>query len=310
MQFVTDAFSLTGASHIPKGLGCQDYGTAGLLPGGAYCILCDGSSCADPKTGEPDRSAKTAVGASGLALLTAKAIRDEWRVNPTATCESSHVVTSLRGHLLPQLRELQGLSNKDMSSTCMFSVVSQEGGYVCAQGDGVLAYRYTSGDIRVVRWDWKGNAPFYPVYTHSGLELFVQNAGGWDCEALSEQTWLIPSGTGNPEPELLEKRLLTVQQGVRGIYLPITGDELQTIDTIALFSDGIATVAKVPSLAPEFRDWKEMVRRMFMRFGQPLPNFAQARLARWEDRDTKAMDACHFDDLTLSAIRVKHEQSS
>lgn len=308
MKFVTDAFSLTGASHIPKGLGCQDYATSGILGSAAYAVLCDGSSCASAKTGEPDRTAKTGVGASALALVTARAITSQLGVSTYADAGAAEVIRLQQQIALPQARSVLSLTEKDTATTCMICVITPEGGFVHVQGDGVLAIRMRNGDLKLFKWDWSGNAPYYPSYVDGVLESFVHKKGGWDAEALTEQQWSLPAEEGADFIDEGERKL-TVRQGVHGVYLPLTAGEIAEIESIVMFSDGIGSVAKT-SLRPEFLDWKAMVKRMFVRWGAALPNFAMVRLDRWQQRDIGVLEAVHQDDLSISAIRIIHESGT
>ncbi|GEM_PF-5361712 len=308
LKYVTDHFSLTGASHIPKGLGCQDYATSGTLPKGAvYAIVCDGCSCADPITHEPDRSAKTAVGASSLALITARAISKVWELNSRADEIAQLMINMQQQLVLPTIKSSLGLENKDLLATCMYVLIAPTGGIVNVQGDGVLALRKRNGEIILMRWDWSNNEPYYPCYNLDNTSSVVNSKGGVDAEVLTEQHWLLPAAD-NAEPIHLLDRKVTVSEGAKGVCISLNAEEVADIESLVLFSDGICSVAKGPYLRPEFLDWKDMVRRIFVRgWGEAAPDFVQARLDRWQERDVIVLDAKHLDDLSIAAIRRIYE---
>lgn len=286
MVFNTDHYFHIGHSHLNSGKPCQDYAISGIYDKAAFAIVADGCSTAG----------NTDVGARIVALSVASAIRNYWIINRKVSEESVPFEISLEQKmLLSGIRTSLDLNTRDMFATCMYAYLSEQGGIIQSQGDGVVAIKRLDGTLEAVRFDWQRNMPFYPAYMEMDINSFI-SAHGNDLEAeVLVKTTVVFSADG----EIREKKeaKLTLRQGIKGpvIRLQRTDD----IDFVAVFTDGVVQIENV--------DWKDSVLQLLA-----FKNFAGEFLKRRMIRGIKDFQADGkkgpMDDISCAIIRITHEE--
>lgn len=289
MIFTTDSYFHIGQTHINGGKPCQDYALSDIQNDSAFCIVSDGCSS----------GGHTDVGARILALSTATAIRGH-----------CNTFSAALGHEVPQeiavhqkvmtagLRELLGLDQQDMLATCLYQYITPYGGLVHLQGDGVIAYKSLSGRIVMCRYEWANGMPVYPAYSIDGYDSFIQAHGG-DIEEkrLIKQCWeYTPEGETN---QILEETL-TLGEGIYGITQLIDTKELETLDCIAIFSDGVTQIEGI--------EWKDAVIRL-LAFKTTQGEFAKRRMIRViKEAQVQKDGRGPIDDISYAVIRITYPQ--
>lgn len=227
--FVADSYFHIGATHVRSGLPCEDYALAFAGDSLAYAIVSDGCSS----------GGRTDVGARMLAHMTARALVRERDRAPNQV--HADVVLTHVELLLDEGRLLLGLAEQDMLATALVAVVGSDGGYVRVYGDGIVARTYDDGLISMSAFSWADNTPYYPSYANGTLSSFVEAHGG-DIGAprLTEEQVGVRDG-------VIERVQVshTLAEGMRGIHLALSGEEVNHMRALAVFSDGLMQVEGV-----------------------------------------------------------------
>lgn len=283
--FNTDHYFFIGHSHLNSGKPCQDYALSGECGGAAFAIIADGCS-----TG-----GNTDIGSRIISLATASVIKDHWMVNKdTVGKEISSEIAFKQKIAISGIRSTLDLRSKDMFSTCVYAYLSDKGGLVHIQGDGVVAIKYRSGSISIIKTEWQKNMPFYPSYAESDMGGFIMKHGGdLNADAVKKTTCLI----GGKDVLKEETSDFTLKQGIAGTVIKL--ERAEDIDFVAVFSDGIAQIDDV--------DWIEATLLMIA-----FKNFAGEFLKRRMIRGIKDFQADGkkgpLDDISCAIIRVTLEE--
>ena len=238
VKFYTDHYFHIGSAHYSSGKPCQDYALSGSNETLACAIVSDGCS-----TGR-----HTDVGSRVLTLSTLQAIRDHARASGGSLNTAVVSITSRQQQIIGTARLILGLERVDMLATCGYVYLTQHGGFAHVQGDGVVALKYRDGKILMSRLEWADNTPFYPSYGDD-LNRFVEAHGGnLDAVRLTATTVI-----QNPDGSCVEvnSKGYTLRQGLEGMLFDISEHDLEQIEFIAVFSDGVTQIDGV--------DWKKEV---------------------------------------------------
>ncbi len=229
-KFVADSYFHIGATHVRSGLPCEDYALAYASDSLAYAIVSDGCSS----------GGRTDVGARVLAHLTARAlVREEERAPNEVHAD---VVATRVELLLDEGRLLLGLAEQDMLATALVAVIAGDGGYVRVYGDGIVARVYDDGLLSLSAFSWADNTPYYPSYANGALSSFMEAHGGnADAPRLTEERVEVRDG-------VIERVEVshTLAEGMAGIHVAISHEEMARVRVLAVFSDGLMQVEGVP----------------------------------------------------------------
>ena len=267
MTFHTDHAFRIGEQHLRGGLPCQDYALSGTFPGGAFAVVSDGCSS----------GGHTDVGARVVALAAARSAKSGLWI-PQQVLESYADWTN------PPF----GLDANDMLATCVWAVADGSQASAGIMGDGVIAFKLTNGETKIVRLEWANNAPAYPAYNADSFDGFAAAQGGREslCAAMTtvhvsadglvvyDQTVPLPLGT-------------TVGGHLRSCW---AGD----VACVAAFSDGVAQIDGV--------GWKFAVHEM-LSFKTTAGAFARRRMHRFVD-DCRKNGRGPIDDVAFAVILV------
>lgn len=285
LEFATDDHFLIGQLHTNNGMPCQDYALSGTMSGAAYAIVTDGCSGGD----------KTDVGARLLALATAGVIKAHWITTAQVSGTTAQEIAMWQRVGMAGTQRMLDLSLMDMLATCAFAYISLQGGIIHLQGDGIVALKWRDGRITMYKYDWSKNTPYYPAYNlNDALERFVQEHGG-DVHAFAMgcERWECDSGDeGGFEGPLCEE--ITLGDGIRGITISLSAEELQELEFVAVFSDGPTQV--------EGMDWKQVVVDL-MAFKNTQGVFVKRRMNRMIKIAT-AKGAVPWDDQSMACIHL------
>jgi hypothetical protein len=284
MEFFSDHYFQIGHTHVISGKPCQDHALSKTSGNIACAIVSDGCS-----TGS-----NTDVGSRILTFATLQAIREHAIASNGSleTAESS--INTRQKRTIEATRLILGLGYLDMLATCLYAYLTQNGGLIHVQGDGVIVLKYRDGTSHLIRYDWADNAPFYPSYEGADLKSFIEKHGnnldGIRCES---RTIIREAGGTCTE---LEPQKFTLQRGLNGFSIAITRDELELLDLIAIFTDGVTQI--------EETDWKDAATG-FLAFKTTTGEFAKRRMIRGI-KDFQQNNRQPLDDISYAVILVNH----
>jgi hypothetical protein len=287
--FNTDSHFHIGAFHLTQGKPCQDYcASAGGIDGITYAIVSDGCS-----TG-----GHTDVGSRILVLSTATALKQHWSVHRTTQGEAIPKQISVQQKIvMGTAQQTLGLSQQDMLATCIYVYLSEDGGFVNIQGDGVVAYKYRDGALSLCRYEWDCNTPFYPAYANDHYAAFIGAHGGdVSVEKLNVECWEFAADKWHACPS----RAFTLSQGIEGIVSPISLEDLRNLEFIAIFSDGVTQVSRV--------NWKKAAQQL-LAFKSTEGAFVKRRMNRFL-KDSQIRGSGPLDDLACAVIHVTPPQET
>lgn len=286
IRFYTDHYFQIGSAHYSHGKPCQDYSRSGSNELIACAIVSDGCS-----TG-----GHTDVGSRVLTLSTFQAIRDHAKASGGALDTAVVSITSRQQQIIGTARLMLGLERVDMLATCGYAYLTKHGGFVHIQGDGVIGLKYRDGRIKMSRYEWADNTPFYPSYGEGGIEKFVGAHGG-DLEAkrLSCST-VIREPLGSYTEESSQE--FTLREGLEGVVTKISQEELNEVEFVAVFSDGVTQIENV--------SWRDAV-SAFLSFKNTGGEFAKRRMIRGI-KDMQQSGKGPADDISYAVVRIDNAE--
>ncbi len=281
MQFFTDEYFHIGRAHLGSGQACQDYALANKQKQSAWAIVSDGCSS----------GGKTDIGARLITLGTSQIIQK----NITKQSLQTKNIEIERQIILNNLQTTLGLSTQDMLATCLYAIADERQILVNVCGDGVLALKYLNGDIVMHNFEWTKNMPYYPIYQNGLLEKFITAQGGdVKTKCLKEEVWI--TNIENEQFQCLGNKY-NLGEAIGGVNLKISQENLEDLQFIALFSDGVTQVDGVK--------WQEAVRRL-LSFKNTTGAFAKRRMIRFI-KNTQKTGKGPIDDISFAVIGIQKE---
>lgn len=283
-MFTVDSHYVIGRDHVQRGKPCQDNAYVGSMSSGeaAVAVVSDGCSSGN----------KTEFGAMFSVISVAKAVGDHWAQKRNAALTGAPLEIREREKALLASSLAYGIGSRDLLATSVYAYLSPEGGFAHADGDGVIAWKTRNGHVHMVKYEWAGNRPFYPVYNLSdGMQQSWIKAHGGDVNAicLTVETWeYVPGGMVQKE-----SRNFALGEGMRGDTLVITKEQLAAIEFVAVFSDGVMQV--------DGYDWKDVVVQL-LGFKAKQGVFAVRRMNAFL-ADATAAGEGPADDLSYAVIQ-------
>lgn len=289
MKFETDSHFLIGKMHINSGKPCQDHALSGnITESAAYAIVTDGCS-----TGH-----HTDMGSRILSFATVNAIKEEWERTRDFTRDTTSSRIAFQQQVgIQSQRRILGLSTMDLLATCVYVAVSETGGYIHVQGDGVFAVQTKKGEIFMTRLDWQDNKPCYPVYAEDSYRSYIAAQGGDLTQpALMVQNW---SREVDGSYQEVFSQEVSLADGLLGWKQDISSEELVDLEYISVFSDGITQIEGI--------DWKDAVSQA-LAFKSPNGEFVKRRLNRMT-RDSEKLGKGPLDDIACACVKVSQQQT-
>lgn len=283
-KFYVDDYFHIGQMHLGSGKPCQDYSFSGVQGSNAFAVVSDGCS-----TGR-----HTDVGARIVALSTVNTLRQAI-ISHRKLNQIHELVSQEHAQALYKSIEAFGLDFQDMLATCIYCLITHEGGLVGIQGDGVIAKVYKDGAMALSCYQWDNNTPLYPAYAFDGYKGFIAAHGGdINKESLraqlcsySDDGLTISSNLG-----------ISLAEAIRGREEYITKQEMDNLSFIAVFTDGVMQV--------EGMSWQEAVLQL-LAFKNVEGEFAKRRMIRFIKDSKKNDKKGPLDDISYAIIRMKQE---
>ncbi len=276
MRFHTDHYFHIGATHYTSGKPCQDYAMSVAALNSAYAVVSDGCS-----TG-----GNTDIGARIVTLATLRAL-ERWHGD-------RNYIQGAQLESMKSAQEVLGLRADDMLATCVYALVDQDGVQICIQGDGVAAIKFRDGEMDMFRIDWNRNAPLYPAYHFTvGSRALISGIHGGD----EHSAFMTLTDCMYSVPEIQHEKKIPFSEAQHGYTLDLKPSELEEIEFIAVFSDGVTQVENV--------DWRDAVKD-FMAFKSTTGEFAKRRMIRGI-KDFQKLGKGPLDDIAYAVIRVEQE---
>lgn len=283
----TDSYFHIGQTHLGAGKPCQDYATSGMHNDVAYAVVADGCS-----TG-----GATDVGSRVLALSTATAIEKHFAILAEVESTLATAVIGIEQRSVSKsVRSLLGLKLEDMLSTCAYACLSKDNGFMYMQGDGVFALKMKYGSIRMFRFEWEENMPFYPAYAEESIQAFVNAHGGERHLACVKATVNTRDEQGKDFSGIQSN--YTIEEGMKGLVVEIPPSLLNDLEFVAIFSDGVTQIDGV--------DWKDVVSDL-MSFKNTKGAFAKRRMIRGI-KDMQKVGKGPLDDISYAVIHIDQSE--
>jgi hypothetical protein len=294
MRFSADHYFQIGHSHYTAGKPCQDHAlsrSSGLI---ACAIVSDGCS-----TG-----GNTDAGSRILTFGTLQAIRDHAKASNGSLETAAISITGRQQQLIGTVRPMLGLDRSDMLATCVYAYLTQHGALIHVQGDGVVGIKYRTGSINMHRFDWAKNAPFYPSYEEEEAKQYIVNLhkGIVDTAVMSHVSlWRNPDGKSERE----ETSQISFKEGRDGYVLKIPAEDLSNIEFVAVFTDGVTQIGKLPN-GDDPLDWRDGVAE-FLAFKNNAGEFAKRRMIRGI-KDMHQFGKGPIDDISYAVIHIEPDE--
>lgn len=280
MDFLVDDYFCIGNVHVKSGKPCQDYACSGSTGDVGVAIVSDGCS-----TG-----GRTDVGSRVTALSMLSVINDS---NLGASQESHRdIFERLKIRQKANAASLE-LKEPDLYATCIYTFLSSCGGFVGVFGDGVVAFKYQDGRIKMHSFEWNKNLPFYPSYCGDDLRRFVKFHSAESDFPVTCEEWIYDPAAGFCDGAT---NLCSVDEGVRGIGIEV-GERMlnEGLEFISIFSDGVNQIQGI--------DWRDAVCELMAFKGGRKGEFLKRRMMRalkvYQKKGNSPMD-----DLSCATIQV------
>lgn len=277
-----DSYTTIGLMHESHGESCQDYAAVEVDSLAAYATLSDGCSSG----GATDIGSRVIVKTTMHAL---KQATPNWLL---VGADVRDAIPLQRTQHLENVRDVLDLSQRDLLATSLCAVASGTRFVVLVEGDGVVVTKSVSGALRLRKYEWDKNMPYYPAYRLGLLHDFIA-AHGSDPHAkrLTVETVVVSEDGEVHEPEY---ETLSLKDGVAGV---LEEGSLDDVCLVGLFSDGIAQVSDV--------DWVQAV-QVALAYKTQGGSFAKRRMIR--QMKTWRKDGCApNDDVSCAVILIDKE---
>lgn len=260
--FSVDSHFLIGRDHLSQGKPCQDYALTYQKDDQAYAVVSDGCS----------NGGLTDIG-SRLTCLQALSLHKSYRS-----------LSSL-GDYLQRMAGILGLNDNDMLATCVSVRCSLKEAYIQIIGDGVVGIVLKGGMIRLHRFEWANNMPFYPIYNCGFLEQFYHH--NMEVEyPFTEEIWTESKS---------QKHKYTIDYGIDGADVLIYN--MDEVRSIAIFSDGVCQVDGI--------DWTTAATQL-LAFKNTSGVFSKRRMNAFV-RECEQHGKGPLDDIAYAVINVDQE---
>lgn len=286
MRFFTDHYFQIGHAHYTAGKPCQDHALSRSSGSIACAIVSDGCS-----TG-----GNTDAGSRILTFGTLQAIRDHAKASSGLLRTAAISITARQQQLIGSVRPMLGLERSDMLATCAYAYLTPHGGLIHIQGDGVVGWKCQNGDIFMRRYVWSDNTPFYPSYEGLDLDAFIERHGN-DLTTMRLNEDIVFRSSNGAYPDAAKSVSHTLQQGIAGVSLEIPRNELDYIEFVAMFTDGVAQI--------ECIDWRDAVTE-FLAFKSKTGEFAKRRMIRGV-KEMQKVGKGPIDDIAYAVIRIEQD---
>jgi hypothetical protein len=287
-KYTTDSTFHIGQMHVQHITPCQDYADAFVTKNQkqAFLVLSDGCS-----TG-----GQTDLGSRFLARRIYARAKQHLAAGHSAK-QFLPVPFTARG------LAFLGLKPRDVFATQLACCADQNGASISVYGDGIVAFLYRDGSLRLERLEWNDNTPFYPIYDTAvgrkiGLDQSFAAAHGSVGHPFTKTTVQI-SIDGLISVSVTP---FTLEEGMLGSRFYVNRQELSTLKGIALFSDGVAQVMDKDCLhAPQ--SWINTVREC-LAFRGAIGSFAKRRTRR-AIQDWSTAGFVPQDDLSCAVLLIE-----
>jgi len=302
VRFAADHYFQIGHAHYRSGKPCQDYAASMARDGFACAIVSDGCStagqnrdgsqalrddCSD--AGETDNGSRIVVAATRAALASQ---------SPAPISTLHERIRGEQRRLIRSARVLLGFSPRDMLATCAYVAVAGTDLTFCVHGDGVIALKYVGGRMKMCRYEWIGNIPFYPAYEDDDLAAFVR-AHGEDLAAprLLASYYSFDETTS----EHRDEKTFSLAEGIAGVqnFFDMSKGGAAEIEYAAVFTDGVTQIKDVA--------WEQAVIDL-LSFKTASGEFAKRRMARHLERLLKEGHET-LDDISYAVVHIEREAS-
>ena len=145
------------------------------------------------------------------------------------------------------------------------------------------------------RYDWKDNKPYYPAYgMNDETELFIKEHGDdVNAFAMMSECWEhSPDEGGNFSS--ISREEISIGDGIRGITISITAEELRELEFVAVFSDGPTQLEGI--------DWRHAIVDL-MAFKNTNGVFVKRRMNRMM-KTAVSNGNTSWDDVAMSCIHI------
>ncbi len=282
MRLHTDYYFHIGYAHLRRAQPCQDYAYAQIFKQSALAVVADGCSS----------GGRTDIGARLIAQATISAWqrwcqkgKEEFGQKDIARANLSRKIK------LRQAKSILAVEYEDLLATCLFACFTPKQGFVRLEGDGCLAIKYKSGQLELVRIDWRNNTPYYPIYSEFNLESFYQaHSNNSKAKPLSQEKWI---KKGSEFEKVAENNLAS--PATLRLDFWFSAKELASLEFVAIFSDGITQIDNI--------DWKKAAQEL-LAFKTIRGEFAKRRMIRFI-RDSQKSGRGPIDDIAYAVIRIE-----
>lgn len=255
----SDSHFVIGKKHIKQNAPCQDHALSGQLGESLFAVIADGCSS----------GRHTDIGARIITCAAIAAIKECLAL----TNDMTQLPKLIHQALIVNAQKTavaMGLDNQDLLATCVYAVVTPQGGFIHILGDGHAVIKFTNGSLKIVNTEWQNNTPYYPADNRKALFIaehskFEQGEKSLELEAINMDVNGLESTKSN----------ISIIDAVEGVVIPLSEDDLSAVEVIALMSDGIGQFKKDGAFLPvisvvtpltAFKTWAgEFVKRRLSR---------------------------------------------
>ncbi len=286
-----DSYFVIGGLHLRQNKPCQDHALGGSDEASAYIAVSDGCSS----------GRHTDIGArimTTTALITLKRHLDIGgdTINPSAIAqlnERIRIAAEANKHML-------GLTTQDMQATCLYALVTAQGGFIQVVGDGVVILKYLDSSMDSYEFKWQENRPYYLAYQGQNLRQFIT-----DHEQVenAEKALCVTIRHFDPEGNVtIEQSNLSVRQAIEGYSIVINQSTQERLEDVIICSDGLESFH-----TEENEVDLESVIRNISAFKTSKGEFIKRRVSRMlADFSKEGIEAS--DDLACAAIHINHSE--
>lgn len=277
-----DSHFVIGKLHIKQNSPCQDHALFGQLDDTLFIVVSDGCSSGR----HTDIGARIITCTTIIAIKECLAVTEDLAELPDLIHQE---ITSRANKIAIEM----GLENQDLLATCVYAVITPNGGFVHILGDGHVILKGKNDDLFLINTEWKNNTPYYPADDRK--QSFIKEHSKTENGNKSLKIEMINILEDfDTEDEIF----LNIQESIKGFILPLSTEDIESLEVIVISSDGISNFKKdgkllqpleVAKKLTMFKNWEgEFVKR---RLSRGLLDFSKEET--FPDDDV-ALAAIHF----------------
>ena len=285
LKINVDSHFVIGKKHLNQNTPCQDHSLCGMIGEIAYVVISDGCSS----------GRHTDIGARIITCALSQSIKknlSDFNGDIMLLPDVIHADIVNQAQLIA---DTMGLENQDLLATCVYAIITPDGGFIHILGDGSAIIKSRNNELIITTAEWQRNTPYYPAENRKSLFIREHSQPEDGSKSMCvTQSFVSDNGSFS------EIKYISIQESVKGYVIYLPENQLKIITDVIVCSDGVES----------FKQDKDIVNSIdiipsLVSFKNYAGDFMKRRLSRGLLEYSK-QGMIHDDDIAMAAIHIAH----